>query len=119
MLSEFFDSLSVEIDCRDLLSIYKVRRLFKSSNFIFTFVNKRVAVELFTNPQAVVNSDLHLKVVKFLKKLKLQKLILSTVNDKFGFFNAFFNPTWYLVARNSIVSIERTPQERTLALHEK
>ncbi len=106
-------------DFAALLSIYKIRRLFKDANFTLTFVNKRVAGELFTNPQAVVNSELHLKVVKLLKKLKLQKLILSTVNDKFGFFNAFLNPTWYLVASNSIVSIERTLQERTLALQEK
>jgi len=106
-------------DFAALLSVFKVRRLFKNENFTFTYVNKRVAGELFTNPQAVVNSELHLKVVKLLKKLKLKKLILSTVNDKFGFFNAFLNPTWYLVASNSIVSIERTLQERTLALQEK
>ncbi|MCH8957118.1 methyltransferase domain-containing protein [candidate division KSB1 bacterium] len=86
-------------DFAALLSIFKIRHLFKNANFTLTFVNKRVAGELFTNPQAVVNSELHLKVVKLLKKLKLQKLILSTVNDKFGFFNALFNPTWYLVAR--------------------
>lgn len=86
-------------DFAALLSLFKIRRLFKNAHFTLIYVNKRVAGELFTNPQAVVNSELHLKVVKLLKKLKLQKLILSAVNDKFGLFNAFFNPTWYLVAR--------------------
>ena len=85
-------------DFAALLSIYKIRRLFKNANFTFTFLNKRVAVEFFTNPKAVVNSEFHLSIVKWLKKLKLEKLILSLVNDKFGFFNALVNPTWYLVA---------------------
>ena len=85
-------------DFAALLSIYKIRRLFKDANFTLTFVNKRVAGELFINPKAVVNGELHLSIVNWLKKLKLERLILSLVNDKFGFFNAFINPTWYLVA---------------------
>ncbi len=85
-------------DFAALHSIYKVRRLFKSANLTSIFVNTRVAVELFTNPKAVVNSELHLITVNWLKKLKLEKLILFLVNDKLGLFNAFVNPTWYLVA---------------------
>ena len=106
-------------DFAALLSIFKVRRLFKDANFTFTFVNKRVAAKLFTNPKAVVNSQVHLGIVNWLKKLKLEKLISSLVNDKLGFFNAFINPTWYLVASNSIVSIERTQQEVTLGLQKR
>ena len=86
-------------DFAALLSIYKIRRLFKDANFTLTFVNKRVAGELFMNPKAVVNRELHLSIINWLMKLKLKKLILSLINDKFGFFNAFFNPTWYLVAK--------------------
>ncbi len=97
-------------DFAALLSIYKIRRLFKDANFTLTFVNKRVAAELFINPKAVVNRELHLSIINWLKKLKLKKLTLSLVNDKLGFFNALFNPTWYLVASNSIVSIESSEQ---------
>lgn len=103
-------------DFAALLSILKIQRLLKSTNFTFTFVNKRVVRELFERPKAVVNSDSHLHIVKWLRKLKLERLLLSLVNNKFGFFNAFINPTWYIVASNSIVSIESIPQARTLAL---
>lgn len=89
----------VRKDFAALLSLFKLRRLFESEKLGLHFINKKIVAELFIRPKAVVNRDFHLIVIKWLRKLKLEKLFSYLVNDKFGFFNYFINPTWYLIGK--------------------
>ncbi|MFQ5864284.1 MAG: methyltransferase domain-containing protein [bacterium] len=89
----------VRRDFAALLSLFKIRRLFQKQSIRLQFVNKKIAEQLFTRPKAVVNSDIHLKVVELIRASKLQDVFCGLVNDEFGFFNYFVNPTWYLIGR--------------------
>ncbi|MFQ5706686.1 MAG: class I SAM-dependent methyltransferase [bacterium] len=86
-------------DFAALLSLFRVRRMFHRTEFELQFLNRRIARALFSRPTAVVNSDIHLKIVNGLKRLKLAKLVIQMVNDKFGLFNFVLNPTWYLIGK--------------------
>ncbi len=81
-----------------LLSLWRLRALFRKHNFTIRMINLTIVQELFRRPTSVVNSDLHLRIVKYLSKLRLQKLVAAVVNDRPGIFNHVVNPTWYLVA---------------------
>lgn len=89
----------VRQDFAALMSLAKLRHLFKHESFQLMFVNKKIAVELLRRPTAVVNSDFHLLIVNWMRKLKLYKILAFLVNDKFGFFNYIINPTWYLIGK--------------------
>jgi 2-polyprenyl-3-methyl-5-hydroxy-6-metoxy-1,4-benzoquinol methylase len=91
----------VRKDFAALLSLQKINRLFTTENIQLRCVNRKIAEQLFIRPKAVVNSDLHLRVVNLLQKIKLEKLVSSLVNDNFGFFNYFINPTWYLIGQKT------------------
>ncbi|MFQ5822617.1 MAG: class I SAM-dependent methyltransferase [bacterium] len=95
----FYRENHVRRDFAALLSLFKINRLFERENIKLQFVNQKIAAQLFIHPRAVVNSNLHLNVVKWLQTLKLEKLVTGMVNDKFGFFNYFINPTWYLIGK--------------------
>ncbi|MFQ5771347.1 MAG: class I SAM-dependent methyltransferase [bacterium] len=92
----------VRQDFAALLSLFKLRRLFAPENMELKFVNKKIVKQLFIDPTAVVNSDFHLKTVKWLRKKGFIKVFSKLVNNKFGIFNYCINPTWYIIAEKKI-----------------
>ena len=85
-------------DFAALLSLTKLKATLSRVKLKPHFVNTQVANALFAKPTSVVNSELHLRIVAILKRLHLDRFVESLVNDRFGLFNYFINPTWYLIA---------------------
>jgi SAM-dependent methyltransferase len=88
-------------DFAALFSLRRLRTMFENAGFGFDFVNRDVARRLFANPKSVVNSEFHLYIVASMRRMKLDKIAIRLVNDDWGAFNYFWNPTWYLVARRN------------------
>lgn len=86
-------------DTAALLSLPRLTQLLRANHLQPHFVNTHIAQALFAIPTSVVNSDLHLRIVAYLKKLHLETALKKLVNDRFGFFNYVVNPTWYIVAQ--------------------
>lgn len=86
-------------DFAELLSLRRLKHLFTENQFALKMTNSSVAKAIFENPTSVVNSDFHIKIIDWLKKLKLDKMVQKIVDDKFEFFNYFINPTWYFIAK--------------------
>ncbi|MBD3290624.1 methyltransferase domain-containing protein [candidate division KSB1 bacterium] len=86
-------------DWAALLSLFRLKKLFSKSGFEMSFENRTVAGYLFREPDAVVCSRLHLKMVTIFKKLRFDKLIPALVNDRHGIFNYLVNPTWYIIGQ--------------------
>lgn len=88
-------------DCAALLSLFKLNNLCVKAGFQLTFKNSFAAYALFDEPRKVVCSTLHTKIVTLLLRLRLHNNVIKIVNDKFGFFNYFINPTWYIIAKKT------------------
>jgi len=86
-------------DFAALLSLRQLKHHLRHAGLQPEFVNTHVARALFQRPTAVVNSDLHLRIVQTLRRAHLDSVLRKLVNDRFGLFNYLFNPTWYLVAQ--------------------
>jgi len=90
---------AIRSDFAALFSLRKLRRWLRHNKFKIRFVNRTVAQRLFTQPTAVVNSDFHIDAVRILKQIRLDKVVIGLVNERFGLFNHVVNPTWYLIAQ--------------------
>jgi len=88
-------------DFAELLSLFQLKRLLRQHGFAIRFVNKKVARQLFENPYSVVWSTLHIGFIQMMKRIKLNWLIRKLVNERFGLFNYFINPTWYMICQRS------------------
>jgi 2-polyprenyl-3-methyl-5-hydroxy-6-metoxy-1,4-benzoquinol methylase len=86
-------------DWAALLSLFKLRKLLSRNKLEMSFVNSIVCKNLFEEPETVVCRPSHLKLINLMKQLNLKKLVLKIVNDKFGIFNYFINPTWYIIGK--------------------
>lgn len=83
-------------DSASLLSLFKIRKILKRQNLLFHLVNRRVVQHVLMDPYSVLCKEWHLKL---LRRSKPGRSLLSLVNDDFGIFNYFFNPTWYILGR--------------------
>ena len=87
----------VRQDWPALVGLFQLKALLLKHKFTMHFENKTVAKYLFQAPNAVVCSKTHLQIVALLKSFRCDKLITKFVNNKFGCFNYFVNPTWYII----------------------
>ncbi len=83
-------------DIAELLSLKNIYELFADKFEVQLFTLHSVN-ELFKDNKGIVWSDFHLKLLHILKKVKLDKVIISLANDRMGFINRFFSPTFYMV----------------------
>ena len=83
-------------DIAELLSLKNIYELFADKFEVQLFTLHSVK-ELFKDNKGIVWSDFHLKLLHILKKVKLDKVIISLANDRMGFLNRFFSPTFYMV----------------------
>ena len=82
-----------------LFSFKQLQSLLTKHGFEMPFINRQVAEHMLIEPQSVLNCPWHLKAIALVKRLGLSNVLLRIVNDKYGLFNRFFNPTWYILAR--------------------
>jgi ubiquinone/menaquinone biosynthesis C-methylase UbiE len=86
-------------DIAQLLSARQLDALLRAAGLRWRYVNRAAAGMLFSRPETVVWSDLHLRAVRVLRRTGLWRPALSMVSDRPGVFNRWINPTWYLLAR--------------------
>lgn len=101
MITEIYGLESWRSDFAELLSLFQLKKLLRRCGLTVRFANKEVAEHLLETPNAVVWSRLHLGFIRLIQKMKLQWLIRKVVNDGFGFFNHFVNPTWYMICQRT------------------
>ena len=85
-------------DIAELYSLTELINLFQQK-FMLILNTRFASAELMNGNKGLVWSNFHLNLVKLLHKLKLDRLLIRTVNDKPGFINKFITPTFYLVLK--------------------
>lgn len=85
-------------DAAQLLSYKEIERLLHG-RFTFYLNTKHSVERLLNGDKGIVWSDFHLRLLKVLKKIKAEKLILKFAEDNAGILNKYFNPTFYLVLK--------------------
>ncbi len=90
-------------DIAELLSLKNIYELFADKFEVQLFTLHSVN-ELFKDNKGIVWSDFHLKLLHILKKVKLDKVIISLANNRMGFINRFFTPTFYMVFKKKAKS---------------
>ncbi len=88
-------------DLAQLFSLSELLNLLASVRFEPVLLQPKVVDVLFSEPNKVVWSDLHLKAVRFLKNAGLEGIVRTLVNDRPGFVNTWLSPTWYMVCRKA------------------
>ncbi len=83
-------------DIAVLLSFNQIKKMFEDK-FELRLFTKHSVTELFNGNKGIVWSDFHLRLISFVRKIKLHKLILAIANDKQGFINKFLTPTYYFI----------------------
>ena len=86
-------------DWAALISLFTFKKIMNRNQLEIKFVNFYVAKYLFKKPEAIVCKPSHVKLVYWMKRSGLELLVEKIVNDKFGFFNYFINPTWYIIGK--------------------
>ena len=90
-------------DIAELLSLKNIYELFVDKFEMELFTIHSVN-ELFKGNKGIVWSDFHLKLLHTLKKVKLDKVITTLANNRMGFINRFFTPTFYMVFKKKAKS---------------
>ncbi|MFN4112230.1 MAG: class I SAM-dependent methyltransferase [Ignavibacteria bacterium] len=86
-------------DIAQLLSLKELSNIFVQLRLKY-YLNTTLAVQtLFENPEQIIWSNLHLALLKIIKKLNLQRFFIRIANNENGFVNKFFTPTFYFVLR--------------------
>lgn len=86
-------------DWAALLSLFALKKILNRNHFEITFVNSFIAKYLFKKPEAIVCKPSHIELINLMKRNGSHQWVEKNVNDKFGFFNYFINPTWYIIAK--------------------
>lgn len=85
-------------DIAELISLKELQSLF-DGKFKLQLFTKYSVKELFTGNKGIVWSNFHKKLIKITSFLKLDKFIIKIANDKHGFLNRLFTPTFYLILK--------------------
>ena len=91
----------IPLEKKDVAALMSLKRLKSFCNKYTlkpSFVNKSIVQAAFKNPYSVFCSPVHIKLIKIIRLLKVNRIIERIVNNKWGFFNYCLNPTWYILA---------------------
>jgi 2-polyprenyl-3-methyl-5-hydroxy-6-metoxy-1,4-benzoquinol methylase len=90
-------------DIAELLSLGTINKIF-GKQFYLKLYTKFSVNHLLIDGRGIIWSSFHLRLIKLVKKLKLEKFLLNMSNDKSGILNKFFTPTFYIILkkRNSL-----------------
>ena len=87
-------------DIAQLLSLNDFVNLLEGK-FSFYLQTSHSIRRLFEGDRGIAWSNFHLKLVRVLKILRIDKILLGFSNDKPGILNNFFNPTFYLILKKA------------------
>jgi hypothetical protein len=85
-------------DTAQLISLKMLCKIF-SNDFELSLKIQEVVNELLKGNKGIIWSEFHIKLLSFVKKLNIAKAISSMVNNRQGFVNNFFTPTFYFVLK--------------------
>ncbi|MFO7526159.1 MAG: class I SAM-dependent methyltransferase [Ignavibacteriaceae bacterium] len=90
-----------EVNRVDLAQLYSLRQLYNLLNSKFDIqINTKYSVhELLKGNNGIVWSDFHLELIKAINFFRLSKMLLLIANDRRGFINNYFTPTFYLLLK--------------------
>ncbi len=88
-------------DIAQLLSFKELKNIFTEVGFEFNLHTTQAVITLFENPQQIIWSDLHLLLLKFLKLLKLKRLIIQIADNEISFVNKYLTPTFYFILKKT------------------
>lgn len=83
-------------DIAELLSLNDLLRFFSNCFHLRLFTTYTVK-ELLNGNRGIVWSDFHLSLIRIIKKIRIDRVLISAANDKPGFINKYFTPTFYMV----------------------
>jgi 2-polyprenyl-3-methyl-5-hydroxy-6-metoxy-1,4-benzoquinol methylase len=83
-------------DIAELLSLKNIYGLF-AEKFEVRLFTKHSVKELFNGKKGIVWSNFHLRILHVLKKVKMDRVLNKFANNRIGFINRFFTPTFYIV----------------------
>lgn len=89
---------SAREDAAQLLSLGELRKIL-SGKFEISLNTRYSVQKLLEGNRGIVWSNFHLNLLELIGKLHLQKIILSSANDKFGILNNLLNPTFYFLLK--------------------
>lgn len=89
-------------DIAELKSLKSLIKIFQNCEIDFRLHTKLAVETLFENSEQIIWSDLHLRLLRILRFLKLEKVLLKLANDKIGLVNKFLTPSFYFVLGRSI-----------------
>ena len=85
-------------DVAQLLSLSYLMNIFKD-DFEVLLQTQFSVQELINGTKGIVWSDFHLKLISVSRLLKIDRLIIKIANNKFGFINKYFTPTFYIILK--------------------
>lgn len=86
-------------DIAQLLSLKELSSIFVNLHLKY-YLNTTLAVQtLFENPEQIIWSNLHITLLKTIRRLNLQRFLIRIANNENGLVNKFFTPTFYFVLR--------------------
>ncbi|HSL89290.1 MAG TPA: class I SAM-dependent methyltransferase, partial [Ignavibacteriaceae bacterium] len=83
-------------DIAELLSLNDLLKFFSNFFQVRLFTTYTVK-ELLNGNKGIVWSDFHLSLMKIIKKTRIDRVLISAANDKFGIINKYLTPTFYMV----------------------
>lgn len=85
-------------DIAELLSLKELSRYFNGDCELNLYTNFAVR-ELLKGNKGIVWSNFHLKLLKLVSFVHFDRIILSAANNKSGFINKYFTPTYYILLK--------------------
>ncbi len=85
-------------DIPQLLSLKDIRKIL-GNHFEINLETKHSLEQLLNGNKGIIWSNFHLHIIRLIKIIKAEKILLLLSNNKTGFVNKYFNPTFYLIAR--------------------
>ena len=85
-------------DIAELLSLGRINKIF-GKQFSIKLHTRFSVNHLLIDGRGIIWSSFHLRLIKLVKKFKLEKFLLNISNDASGVLNKFFTPTFYIILR--------------------
>jgi SAM-dependent methyltransferase len=85
-------------DIAELLSLTRINKIF-GEHFSLKLYTRFSVNHLLNGGSGIIWSSFHLRLIKLVKMLKLEKFLLNISNDKLGILNKFFTPTFYIILK--------------------
>ncbi len=82
-----------------LVSLRLLRKWLREAGLEVSFANRAAARYICTEPRAAFCSPTHLRLAAWANRTGVLPWLPRLVSDRWGLFNWWFNPTWYIMAR--------------------